>query len=314
MVLFRDREEIVHSRFDRLPDFLQSGEVIVLNESKVIPARLIGRKIDTGAMIEILLARPVNRSDRIYKALAKPLKRLATGTRLEFGPGFGAEVLDRNEEFCIVRLIAEGDLESFLDRFGETPLPPYITQRNPDDRERYQTAYARVPGSVAAPTAGLHFTGELMDKLVQRNILMEKVILHVGPGTFLPLRGEVVEDQKLDEEEYYLPARTAAELNRVRSTGDSLIAVGTTTTRVLESCADSSGTIRANEGFTSKYIYPGYRFNAVDVLITNFHLPRSSLLLLVSAFAGKDFILYAYREAIARRYRFYSYGDSMLIR
>jgi S-adenosylmethionine:tRNA ribosyltransferase-isomerase len=314
MVLFRDEEKIIHSRFSDLPDFLNPGEIMVMNESKVIPARLKGRKKDTGATIEILLSRPVDPSNLVYRAIAKPMKRLSAGTLIEFGPAFVAEILDKDGEFCTVQFSSDEPLNDLLERYGETPLPPYITQRNPDDRERYQTLYARVPGSVAAPTAGLHFTEKLFARLVEKGILLEKLILHVGPGTFMPLRGGEVEGQMLDEEEYHVSEATTKQINRVRKAGMSLIAVGTTTTRVLESVANSRGRVYPGSGCTSKYIHPGYRFRVVDVLITNFHLPCSSLLLLVCAFAGRDFILHAYKTAISMDYRFYSYGDAMLIR
>ncbi|OGL43640.1 MAG: tRNA preQ1(34) S-adenosylmethionine ribosyltransferase-isomerase QueA [Candidatus Schekmanbacteria bacterium RBG_13_48_7] len=314
MVLFREEEKIIHSQFKYLSEFVNQNEIIVLNESKVIPARLFGHKQKTGARIEILISRPLDEKAGIYKVLAKPMKRISCGTHIEFATGFEMEVLEKNNEFCTIKFNNPEKFEWFLNRYGKTPLPPYITKRNPDDKDRYQTIFARIPGSVAAPTAGLHFTVQLFNELENKNITIAKVILHVGPGTFMPLREEKIENQSLEEEEYSLPEETANKINNTRQAGNALIAVGTTTTRVLESCADIHGKVEGNAGLTSAFIYPGYKFRVVDKIITNFHLPRSSLLLLVCAFAGKDFILNAYKAAISMGYRFYSYGDAMLIR
>lgn len=268
-------------------------------------------------MVEVLLLRRVAGDGETWEVLCKGAQGMRPGSRLRFAPELWAEWLNAPREGRgVLRLFPQGDLHGLLERLGEVPLPPYI-KRVPggrtEDRERYQTVYAHHPGAVAAPTAGLHFTKELLAALRQRGIETVFITLHVGTGTFQPIRVEQIEKHKMEEEEYNLSEATAARITLAKSAGRKIFAVGTTTTRALESACTQEGKIQAGHRRTDLFIYPGYRFSVIDGLITNFHLPRSTLLLLVSAFAGRELVLKAYAEAVARRYRFYSYGDAMLI-
>lgn len=313
MVINRRTREIRHAQFSKIGEFLPDRALLVLNNTKVIPARLIGAKLPTGGKIELLLIRP--KGEKIWEALVRPSRRVSRGTRLVFGLGeLTAQIREKTDTgVCIVRFTYDGDFQSILARVGQMPLPPYI-KREPEagDRERYQCVYASTEGAVAAPTAGLHFTQALLDGLKRDGFGSAALTLHVGLGTFQPVKAEEIEDHKLHEEYFDIPKTTADQLNAEIEQGRKVVAVGTTSVRALEAVA-SDGHIRPYRGFTDIFIYPGYQFKAVDALITNFHLPRSTLLMLVSAFAGREFILEAYRQAIARKYRFYSYGDAMLI-
>jgi S-adenosylmethionine:tRNA ribosyltransferase-isomerase len=331
MVLDRHAGAVRHRDFAELPDLLRPGDLLVTNRSRVFPARLIGRRA-RGGRAEVLLLR--RRADGSWDALLRPGRRLREGMLVDVAPGLkvrieasgspapaspveppgerpgGAENVLRR-----VRLLPEGASEEVaLERHGHPPLPPYIHREDrPADRERYQTVYARESGSVAAPTAGLHFTQALLARLEARGVERAEVVLHVGPGTFRPVEVEDVRDHRVDAERYVVPEETAAAFARARGERRRVVAVGTTVTRVLETAASDSGELRAGEGETALVIVPGHRFRAVGALVTNFHLPGSSLLLLVCAFAGRERLLAAYAEAVRERYRFYSYGDAMLI-
>jgi S-adenosylmethionine:tRNA ribosyltransferase-isomerase len=302
-----------HHRFGDLPGLLRPGDVVVVNDSRVIPARVLARDA-ADREVELLFVEPVD--DRSWRALVRPGKRCPPGAELTV-PGASAHLTVRSGEPDGTRTIEvlDGHIPALLETHGLPPLPPYIEHHatpGPDDRERYQTVYARVPGSVAAPTAGLHFSDVTLDALRVGGITVEALTLHVGPATFRPLRGHRVEEHDLPPERVVVPERTAAVVNAARAEGRRIIAVGTTTTRALEAVARDDGTLTPFDGRVSLFIYPGYRFKNVGALLTNFHLPRSSLLVLVSAFAGRDLVFRAYREAIAERYRFYSYGDACL--
>jgi len=287
----------------------------VVNRTRVLPARIRARR-PSGGQVEVLLLRP--RGGRDWDALLRPGKRLAAGDLLFAREGLELRVLDRGQPGEARRRVRleclPEELPALLERIGETPLPPYVRRApTPEDRERYQTVYARERGSVAAPTAGLHFTPELLERLAARGVARAEVVLHVGPGTFRPVQVERVEDHRVDPEPLLVPAETAAAVERTRGAGGRVVAVGTTSARALEAAVGPDGRLRALEGETDLTLLPGHRFRAVDALVTNFHLPRSSLLLLVSALAGRERVLAAYAEALAQGYRFYSYGDAMLI-
>ena len=321
LVLDRAVPELVETAFASIGRHLAQGDLLVLNDTRVIPARLRCRKI-TGGRVELLL---VAREDsdpegRTWSCLASTSRGLRPGSRLGIAPGFEAEFLGESGEGRIrVRLHAEGgDVGRAIERHGTIPLPPYIRRDEADardaiDRERYQTVYARADGAIAAPTAGLHFTPELLEGLRARGIATAALTLHVGPGTFQPVRAALVEGHRLLPEAFRLPEETAVAIAACRARGGRVVAVGTTVVRVLEGRARDDGGVEPGEGWCGTYITPGYRFRAVDALLTNFHLPRTSLLILVSAFAGRERILAAYEDAIARGLRFYSYGDAMLI-
>ena len=309
------------SRVCDLPDLLQPGDLLVLNATRVLPARLRGRKSTGGVAEALLLGAAAGGESRRHQALLRISGRPRTGLQLEFGPpgaGLAAEVVEVGEAGEVVLAFEPGPSPYTL---GEAPLPPYIRRGRDDgagelraaDLERYQTVYARVPGAVAAPTAGLHLTEELLARLERAGIGRAELVLHVGPGTFRPLRPADLAAGRLHAEHYELPEKTAVSIARVRAAGGRVVAVGTTSTRVLESCADSRGRVRPGSGETDLFLRPGSRFRVVDGLLTNFHLPRSSLLLLVAAFAGREAVLAAYRRALESGYRFYSYGDAMLI-
>ena len=309
MVLHRGSERLEHRIFYELPLYLREGDVLVVNESKVFRARLLGRR-PSGGRVEVLLLRRLG--DEVWEALVRPGRRVRPGERLIFGDGeLTGEVVGRSEDGR--RVVKFGGGREDVRRLGQVPLPPYIDRPPvPEDEERYQTVYAEVEGSVAAPTAGLHFTKELLRKLEDGGVRIVPVVLHVGPGTFRPVRGDV-SGHRMEREYYELPDRSADAVNDARRRGGRVVAVGTTSVRVLETAADGAGEVHPGRGWTELFIYPPYRFRAVDSLITNFHLPRSTLIMLVSAFAGRDTILRAYREAVSSGYRFFSYGDAMLI-
>lgn len=320
LVLDRASGDRTHRAFYDLPDLLAPGDLLVVNRSRVLPARLLGRR-PGGGEAEVLLVR--RRGPDLWDALLRPGRRLRPGVEVEIAPAFrvrvegpaGAGDPAPAGPLRPVRLLSlDEDPDAAIERHGHMPLPPYIRRADGDaDRERYQTVYAREAGSVAAPTAGLHFTPDLLAELRAREVEVAPIVLHVGPGTFRPVEVQDVRDHRVDPELYTVPAETASAVNRARSEGRRILAVGTTTTRTLESALDPAGALQPGDGETELVIRPGHRFTAVDALVTNFHLPRSSLLLLVSAFAGRRNILAAYAEAVRLGYRFYSYGDAMLI-
>jgi len=314
LVLHRKTGEIEHRIFRDIVDYLNSGDLLVINDTKVIPARLFGR-LETGGKVEVLLVRQVEPD--LWEVMAKPARKLKEGKRVIFDGELSATVRGYSGEgrrLLEFQLTGEKSFMEKLSEIGHVPLPPYIErEERPEDRVKYQTVFARKEGAVAAPTAGLHFTEELLQKLKDKGIIIKPVTLHVGPGTFKPVKVENVEDHEMDYETYSVPEETAEAIEEAKKRGSRVVAVGTTVVRTLESAARDDGTVEPGEGRTNLFIYPGYRFKVVDALITNFHLPRSTLLMLVSAFAGKERVLNAYREAVQKGYRFYSYGDAMLI-
>ena len=312
LVLNKDTGETEHRVFRDILDYLKPGDCLVVNDTKVIPARLIGEKKGTGAKIEILLLK--RKEDDVWETLVKPGKKCRPGTVVEFCGGIlSGTILDIVEEGNrLVQFSYEGIFEEILDRLGEMPLPPYITHQL-KDKNRYQTVYAKHEGSAAAPTAGLHFTPELMDAIRNKGIPIVPVTLHVGLGTFRPVKADTVEGHHMHSEFYMVEEETARVVNETKKNGGRVICVGTTSCRTIESAAGEDGILRAGSGWTDIFIYPGYRFKILDCLITNFHLPESTLVMLVSALAGRENILAAYREAIKERYRFFSFGDAMFI-
>ncbi len=313
MVLDRDKESTEDKHFYDIIDYLNKGDALVINDTKVIPARIIGEKIDTGAVIELLLLK--NIENDIWECLAKPQKRLKIGTIISFGDGrLKAEVLEiKDEGICRINLIYDGILMEILDYLGTMPLPPYIHEKL-KDKNMYQTVYAKDYGSAAAPTAGLHFTNELLDKIAKKGINIVRVTLHVGLGTFRPVMTDDIKEHKMHSEHFIMSSEAADILNKTRENNKRIIAVGTTSVRVLESVLQNSDKFIPCEKDTDIFIYPGYKFKAVDAIITNFHLPKSTLVMLVSAFAGKDFILKSYKHAVLEKYRFFSFGDAMFIK
>ena len=310
MVLDPIKQSIEHRRFFELRQFLNAGDTLIFNDTRVIPARLIGHR-PSGGRIELFLLRQLD--SRHWETLVKPGKKIVEGSRLIFSDELSCTVIDRTDfGGRIVEFEFDGVFEEILDRLGETPLPPYIHEKL-EDAERYQTVYNRVRGSAAAPTAGLHFTREQLDELAASGINLGFVTLHVGLGTFRPVRVENVEDHKMHSEFYSIPQSTVELIERTKAGGGRVIAVGTTAIRTLESAARSERAIVAGSGETNIFIYPGYQFKIVDAVITNFHLPKSTLIMLISAFAGREFVLRAYREAVRERYRFFSFGDAMFI-
>ncbi len=304
---------VEHRRFDDIIEYLNPGDALVLNETRVIPARLLGVKEDTGVPVEVLLLRRENATD--WEALVRPGRRLKPGAVCSFGEGLlRCEILDNVKDTGgrLVRFRYEGVFEELLDRLGEMPLPPYIHEKL-RDRERYQTVYAKTEGSAAAPTAGLHFTPDLLRRIREKGVTIVPVLLHVGLGTFRPVKAEEISDHKMHSEWYQVTAEAADTLNRIRAAGGRLICVGTTSVRTIETVADDQGVIHPGSGDTAIFIHPGVRIKAVDALITNFHLPQSTLLMLVSAFLTREKTLAVYREAVAERYRFFSFGDAMFI-
>lgn len=313
LVLNKRTGEIVHEHFTSIIDYLHKGDVLVLNDTKVIPARLIGLKEETGAVIELLLLKDLGNDT--WECLSKPAKRLKIGTVVTFGNGElkGEVVAKYDEGLTHVKLLYNGILMEILDKLGTMPLPPYIHEKL-DDQSRYQTVYAKNLGSAAAPTAGLHFTKELLQKIEKKGIIITYVTLHVGLGTFRPVEVENVLEHHMHSEFFVMSDDTAQVLNKAKDDGRRIIAVGTTSTRTLEAVAGSNnGRFRATSSNTDIFIYPGYEFKGIDCLITNFHLPKSTLVMLVSALAGRENILNAYKEAIKENYRFFSFGDAMFI-
>jgi S-adenosylmethionine:tRNA ribosyltransferase-isomerase len=313
LVVNRTNFDLKHDKFSNITDYLKKGDVLVLNNTKVIPARLYGIKEETEASIEVLLLNQFGLDS--WEALVKPAKRVKVGTRVSFGDGLlvleCTEMLE--DGIRHFKLEYEGVLEDILDQLGEMPLPPYIHQKL-EDQSRYQTVYSKITGSAASPTAGLHFTKELLSKLENMGVIIEYVTLHVGLGTFRPVMVEDVLNHKMHSEFYQISQKTADVLNKAKLDGRDIIAVGTTSVRTLETVMQHFGEFKEASGFTDIFIYPGFRFKAVDTLITNFHLPKSTLLMLVSAFSSKEIIMNAYNQAVENRYRFFSFGDSMIIR
>lgn len=303
---------IEHTNFKYVLDFLKPGDCLVINDTKVIPARLYGHKVDTGAVIELLLLK--RRENDVWETLVKPGKKARTGAVISFGDGLlTGKILDIVEEGNrLIQFSYEGIFEEILDQLGEMPLPPYITHKL-QDKNRYQTVYAKHEGSAAAPTAGLHFTEELLQQVKEMGVNIAHVTLHVGLGTFRPVKVEDVTDHHMHSEFYVVEPDQAELINQTKKNGGRVIAVGTTSCRTLESATDENGILQAKSSWTEIFIYPGYSFKMIDGLITNFHLPESTLLMLVSALAGKEQIMAAYEEAVKERYRFFSFGDAMII-
>lgn len=312
LVLDRFTGAMEHTHFRQMIDYLNPGDCLVLNNTRVIPARLFGEKEETAGRVELLLLK--RREQDIWETLVKPGKRAKAGTRISFGGGLlKGEILDVIEDGNrLIRFEYEGIFEEILDRLGQMPLPPYITHPL-QDRSRYQTVYAKYDGSAAAPTAGLHFTPELLEQICSRGISIAEVTLHVGLGTFRPVKVENVLDHHMHAEYYRISEEAATQINRTKQQGGRVICVGTTSCRTIESAAAADGTLCASSGWTDIFIYPGYQFKLLDGLITNFHLPESTLLMLVSALAGREHVLAAYQEAVQKKYRFFSFGDAMLI-
>lgn len=312
LMLDKETGSVEHHIFREIVDYLRPGDCLVLNNTKVIPARLFGVREDTGAAVEILLLK--RRENDVWETLVKPGKKAKPGTKLVFGDGsLRAEVLDVVEEGNrLIQFGYEGIFEEVLDRLGEMPLPPYIKHKL-QDRNRYQTVYAKYDGSAAAPTAGLHFTPQLLDEIANKGVEIAYVTLHVGLGTFRPVKVDNILEHHMHSEFYQITETAAEQINRAKADGKRIICVGTTSCRTIESAADENGIVQAGCGNTDIFIYPGYRFKVLDCLITNFHLPESTLVMLVSALAGKDHVLAAYAEAIREKYRFFSFGDAMFI-
>ena len=298
--------------FKDITDYLHRGDCLVINDTKVIPARLIGSKIGTDAKIEVLLLK--RKEDNVWETLVKPGKKAKVGTRISFGDGIlTGEVIGVVEEGNrLIQFSYEGIFEEILDRLGQMPLPPYITHQL-EDKNRYQTVYAAHSGSAAAPTAGLHFTPELLEEIRQKGIDIAKVTLHVGLGTFRPVKEDDIMEHHMHSEFFQIDEAAAMKINKAKDTGGRVVCVGTTSCRTIESAAGADGHIKAGSGWTDIFIYPGYKFQLLDCLITNFHLPESTLIMLVSALAGRENVLAAYEEAVKERYRFFSFGDAMLI-
>ena len=316
MVVDRQRGTIAHRKFSDLPELVAPGDLLVVNRSRVVKARLLGTRVGSGAPAEIFLLQPLG--DGRYEAMVSPGGKLKPGRVVEFAPGFTAEILEVTERRTrIVQLVVSaeyGSIEAAIEKYGHVPLPPYIARGDEaSDAERYQTVYAREAGSVAAPTAGLHFTPALLDRLAQRGVRRADVVLHVGAGTFKPVEVDDPAKHAMHEERYVVPDDTARAVADTHEAGKRVWAVGTTSVRTLEAAADATGAVRAGEGETRIFIRPPAQPRVVDALITNFHLPRSTLIMLVASFLGYELTMHAYHEAIAERYRFYSYGDAMAI-
>ncbi len=315
MILDKNRKTVTHTSFSAFPDYLRKGDVLVINKTKVFPARLHGAR-KSGGKVEILLVK--RKGPGLWEAMTRGMKKVAAGDMVTVG---NAEVtlVEKNENgLALVKFENDDSVQSLTDQFGEVPLPPYIhrTDGKTDerDRERYQTVFAEAPGSCAAPTAGLHFTDSTLDQIRRKGVVIAPLTLHVGPGTFRPVKTEDIEDHVMDFEPFEIPDDTATAINKAKNDGRRVIAVGSTVTRALESSADDIGVVRQGLGSTDLFITPGYRFKTPDAILTNFHLPESTLLMLVSAFAGREFILEAYDEAVKEGYHFFSYGDVMLIK
>lgn len=313
MVLNRESNEITHKHFSDIIDLLDEKDCLVLNDTKVIPARLLGIKEETGAHIEVFLLKRLT-EENLWECMVRPGKRVKKGTIVSFGNGeLKAEIMDSLDDgLKTVRFIFEGIFEEVLDRLGQMPLPPYITEKL-EDKDRYQTVYSKNPGSAAAPTAGLHFTNELLEKIKEKGIRIAYVTLHVGLGTFRPVKVENITDHKMHSEFYVISQQACDIINETKENGGRVISVGTTSTRTLESAADEKGYLVPKSEDTDIFIYPGYKFKIVDGLITNFHLPESTLLMLISAFYDREEVLKAYESAKENNYRFFSFGDAMFI-
>lgn len=312
MVLDKETGEINHKRFNDIVDYLKEGDTLVLNNTRVMPARLIGEKEDTHGKIEFLLLKRIEKDK--WECLAKPGKSARVGRRFTFGDGkLKAEVVEVKEDGNrIIEFFYEGIFEEVLDALGEMPLPPYIHERL-EDRERYQTVYSKENGSAAAPTAGLHFTKELLKEIKEKGINIAYLTLHVGLGTFRPVKVESLEEHEMHSEFYMISKESADIINETKKRGNAVISVGTTSTRTLETIGDENGFVKEQSGWTNIFIYPGYKFKVVDNLITNFHLPQSTLIMLVSTLAGRENVMNAYKEAVNEKYRFFSFGDAMFI-
>ncbi len=313
LVLDRQKNTIIHKNFSEIVEELDPNDAIIINDSRVIPARLFGNRINKEEKIEVLLLKQVKGDN--WECLVRPGKKMKEGARIEFGSGLlNAKVRKISEDGTrFIEFKYDGIFMEILDKLGEMPLPPYITEKL-EDKERYQTVYSRVMGSAAAPTAGLHFDKELLKKIEEKGVKIIDLTLHVGLGTFRPVKVDNVENHTMHSEFYSLSKESADKINKVKKQGGRIICVGTTTTRTLETIADEDGLVKDSSGWTDIFIYPGYKFKIVDALITNFHLPESTLLMLVSALSSKEFIIRAYNEAIDRNYRFFSFGDSMFIK
>ncbi|EGT5472813.1 TPA: tRNA preQ1(34) S-adenosylmethionine ribosyltransferase-isomerase QueA [Clostridioides difficile] len=313
MVLDKETGNIEHKVFRDIIEYLNPGDCLVLNNTRVIPARLIGEKLETGGKIEFLLLKRTE--EDTWQALVKPGKRAKVGTKFSFGNGkLIGEVVDLSDEGSrIIKFHYDGIFEEILDELGNMPLPPYITARL-DEKERYQTVYSKHNGSAAAPTAGLHFTEELLNKIKEKGVDIAFVTLHVGLGTFRPVKVEDVLNHKMHSEYYMVSQEAADKINRAKENGKNVICVGTTSCRTIESACNEDGKMKETSGWTEIFIYPGYKFKVLDKIITNFHLPESTLIMLVSAICGKDNVLNAYNEAVKERYRFFSFGDAMIIK
>ena len=312
LVLDKETGDINHKHFSDIIDYLEPGDVLVLNDTKVMPARIVGTKEETGAIIELLMLKEIDKD--VWEVLSKPAKRIKVGTIVKFSDRLKAICTDTKDEgIRIFKFIYDGIFYEILDELGEMPLPPYIHEKL-KDKNRYQTVYAKNIGSAAAPTAGLHFTKELLNKIEKKGIKIEYITLHVGLGTFRPVNVEDVTKHKMHSEFYQMSKKTADILNSTKKNNNRIISVGTTSTRTLETIMNLYGEFKECSGWTDIFIYPGYEFKAINALITNFHLPKSTLIMLVSALAGKDNIMKAYSEAVKEEYRFFSFGDSMFIK
>ena len=313
LVLDRETGNVEHHVFKEIVNYLEEGDCLVINDTKVLPARLIGSKIGTDAKIEVLLLK--RKENDIWETLVKPGKKAKVGTKISFGDGIlVGEVVDIVEEGNrLIKFSYEGIFEEVLDQLGQMPLPPYITHHL-EDKNRYQTVYAQHTGSAAAPTAGLHFTPELLQEIEAKGVNIARVTLHVGLGTFRPVKVENILDHHMHSEFYQIDEEAAQKINTAKDNGKRVICVGTTSCRTIESAADENGRLKPTSGWTEIFIYPGYKFKILDCLITNFHLPESTLIMLVSALAGREHVLAAYEEAVKERYRFFSFGDAMFIK
>jgi len=320
MVLNRDKKTVEHKIFSDLPDFLNNGDVLVLNDTKVIPARLFGNKMSGGGKVEVLLLKKASFEENAWECVVQPAKRVKKGYEIDFGKCKGTVLKEIDDFRRMIKFDCEGDFSELLKEIGKVPLPPYISQRldesernTPEIRERYQTVYASKDGASAAPTAGLHFTRELLAGLEEKGVEITNITLHTGIGTFKPVFAENVEDHEMFEEEYEIGPDVEFYINRAKKDKHKVVAVGTTVVRTLEDCFLKHGRIKETKDSAKIFIYPPFKFNVVDAMVTNFHFPRSTLLMLVSAFAGQEFMEKAYETAVAEKYRFYSFGDAMVI-
>lgn len=314
MVLDKNTGAIEHKIFRDITEYLKAGDCLVINDTKVIPARLIGEKEETGAAIEVLLLKRLEDRQDTWEVLVKPGKKCKVGAKIVFGGGkLKGEIIDIVEEGNrLIQFTYDGIFEEILDELGQMPLPPYITHKL-QDKNRYQTVYAKHEGSAAAPTAGLHFTKELLERIQEKGVDIARVTLHVGLGTFRPVKVENIQEHHMHSEYYVVTQEAADKINNAKADGGRVICVGTTSCRTIESASDDDGRVKACSGWTEIFIYPGYKFKVLDALITNFHLPESTLLMLVSALAGREHILAAYKTAVEEKYRFFSFGDAMFI-